>query len=294
MTTTEIELSDPSRELGLLAEYLRKFTGAGDSDQTYVALAKAINVANDSPDYLDAIAEVSLRIQRLSKFATQVADPDFDEELRADVISATSTLAHLFTPAQSMIPWKDAKQRFIQDNHLRILKWFGPTAKRYKPLRVIKSEEVTSALDKLNEVIEEIETGEPHWSNAPLINGLQRLQRVLKHLNFFGHEAAIDQILLFSNRTIAIKEAMEKEESLSDQRSIFKVLNIIALIGALFCLPPQAVDAIGRYEDWGLNRAIEAVESHFEQRLLPPPEKYLPPETEKAMLNQGSESKKSD
>jgi hypothetical protein len=54
------------------------------------------------------------------------------------------------------------------------------------------------------------------------------------------------------------------------------------------------VDAIGRYEDWGLNRAIEAVESHFEQRLLPPPEKYLPPETEKAMLNQGSESKKSD
>jgi hypothetical protein len=291
MTKTEIELTDPSRELGQLAEYLRNFPAAANSEHTHVALARAIGTNNDTADYLDVTAEAAARIQRLLEFAREIKDPDIDQELRQDVISAATAFGHLFAPSHSTMLWNDMKQRFIQDSHVRILKWFGPTAKRYRPLRVIKPEEVRTTLGKLTEIIKEIESGEPHWSNAPLINGLQRLQRILKHLNFLGHEAAIDQILLFSQRATAIQEAIERERTTPEQRptSIFKVLNAIAVVGALFCLPAQAVDAVDRYGDWGLRHAIELLESHFEQRLLPAPEKRTTRDDEKAILTERNE-----
>lgn len=287
MTKTEIHLTDPSRELAILAEHLRKLPGLNESEHAYVAIARAMEVHPDSADYLEAAAEVLLRLKALAEFARQVTDPDIDDELRQDVVSATTHLAHLFTPSYCFMSWKEAKQRFIQESHLRILKWFGPTARRYKPLRMIQAEDAERVQNTIVDLIKEIQDKEPHWSNAPLINGLQRLQRTLKYLIFFGHEAVIDQIILFSHRVIAIKEET-REEGTDGERylpSILKVLNVIALIGALLCLPDQIVSSVSRYHQWSLNQIIQLLESHSELRLLPAPGKIPSSEPSTELLD---------
>ena len=115
MTKAEVQLTDPSRELGLLSLHFRGFPGSNENGPAYQAISEAIGVNASSADFLEAVAEIRVRLQDLEEFAQQISDPNIDDELRRDVASATRNFANMFAPAHLSMAWKEAKQRFVQD-----------------------------------------------------------------------------------------------------------------------------------------------------------------------------------
>lgn len=276
----EIQLTDPSRELWQLAQRLREhnYGNNDESKQASEAIAAVIGVDRDDLEFLDIIAAIGLRVERLIEFAQQVKDSEVDDELRNDLVSAARTFGSVFLPHNMHVNWRQAKLRFVQEGHLSTLRWFSQTARRHRPLRVISREDLENAQRNVSNLIAEIAAEEDaHWSHAPLADGLRRLQRVLAYLPFFGHEEAIEQIVILAQRASAIQEEVKEQTSAQDGSwAALRVLGLVALVGTLFCLPDQVATAITRYRGWGLDQAVKLVLRYEKPRLLPAPTEPMP------------------
>jgi hypothetical protein len=103
----------------------------------------------------------------------------------------------------------------------------------------------------------------------------------MRFLPFFGHEAAINDIFLVHQKTLALIAAQESEPAHQESYTLWQTIQVIVVLGGLFVLPDQAAPAFNKYKEW-TNSAVQTIVSSPtsppEQRLLAPPVAVEPKE----------------
>jgi hypothetical protein len=205
MSTIEIELTDPSKELAALADIITRASGGSNAID---GLAKCINVSLDDPEFLDILAAIQRRIRDVEELVKMANDVDFDQEMRNDVLSAVRSFSQLVHPKNAHTGWDQIRSSHLTAKNITALRFFSQTARRYRPLRVVPAKAREETLEKIVSVIAETGSDQSleEWRRTILISGLQRTQLVLKHLPFFGHEAAIGELLAVHQKLSLIRK----------------------------------------------------------------------------------------
>jgi hypothetical protein len=279
MSTIEIELTDPSKELAALADIITKANGGGN---VVDGLSKCVNIPVDDPDLLDVLAAVQRRIRDVEDLAKTVKDTDFDQEMRNDVLSAVRSFSQLVHPKNANAGWDQVRSDRLAAKNITALRFFSQTARRYCPLRVVPPKARDEVLERLADIIIEIEGEEnlEDWRKTILVNGLKRVQLVLKHLPFFGHEAAITELWVVHQKVSLVVNGVAGLKKKSG--GLERVLVVLGLAGSLFVLPADAADALNHYKTWMMNwsnavlQIITDAGGPFEIRLLPAPNAISP------------------
>lgn len=114
------------------------------------------------------------------------------------------------------------------------------------------------------------------WMKTILVAGLERVALVLKHLRFFGHDAAITELLLAHQKLSVIGDADEATQSNSN--GFQQALVALSVVGSLFVLPDERLTALNHYKSWTYTwsskmlHAITDSRIPAKQRLLPAPD----------------------
>ncbi|WP_029585822.1 hypothetical protein [Bradyrhizobium sp. URHD0069] len=275
----EFELTDGSKEL---ADVGRAILDADrvKGQNVLVGFAKCFDVDPAGPIFFELLSVLRNRIHVVEEFARRVQDKELDDSLRNDVVAATKSFAKLFGPGQLVTVWDSTRASCLPEANIRTLMWFGQTARRHRPLRVVSDPERLHLIDKIDDALRALED-DPlgSWKKAPLKNGLVRLRTVLQYFKYFGHERAIEELLLFDRKMEALNDTDEDPfNALSQPKlpSLRKVLEITALAGTLFILPDQAVTAYDRYVTWTNRMVVTATHQPSERLLLAPPIATIP------------------
>jgi len=284
----DIELTDPASEMANVITVLLEQPSS--NDPTWSIFQKAIGQNISSKDYWHAISILRSRVDRLEGFVKSVDDTEFRHGQQRDrLLHALHRFQGAFDPARQMLPWQQVlSQNVIADDGLQ-LGVFSYIARRLWPLRRLSEADRQNLIQQIDAVLADMGRNHdvPSWAKAPLVDGLIRLQLSLKHLLFFGYEAAIDDLHNLYQKTIAVEDivAAEGQGESKQSKSIMQVLGLLAVIGALFCLPNDATTAFERYQGWYLRVVTNSPRlPKPEQRLLPAPaaiEAQPPSEEEK-------------
>jgi hypothetical protein len=275
MVQMEIELTDPSKELSALGELVGRVAGGQSVIQ---GLSKCIGISLDDPEFLDVLAAIQRRIRDVEHLAKTADDSDFDEKMKSQVLSAVRNFAEFVHPKNANVNWDQLRSSMLSPNTITTLTFFSQTARRYRPLRVVPAEAREEVLTKLAETIQEVNKDKnlEEWMKNTLVEGLERIDLVLRHLQFFGHDVAITELLLAHHRFSIIGRAIETCKSNSP--SFRGALLGISLAANLFVLPHDVIEALDEYKSWAptwsnevLKTITESSVFFLERRLLPPP-----------------------
>jgi hypothetical protein len=278
----EFELTDGSRELANVGKIIR------DADKVkgqnvLIGFGTCFDVDPAGPVFFELLSVLRNRIHSLEQFARTVVDRELDDSLRGEVVAATKAFAQLFAPQQLVTVWDSTRASCLPDANLKTLTWFGQTARRHRPLRVVSDQERLALIEKIDEALRGLDDDLlTDWRKEPLREGLMRLQTILKFFKVFGHEAAIQELLLFNRKVESLSEAHSVADSFLTSfefPSLRKALEITALVGALFTLPDTTVTAFGHYVEWQRRMIASATDQTPKPRLLAPPVAALPSPT---------------
>ena len=268
-----VDLTDPATEIAAVIAVLREYPAT--NDPTWQIFKKAIGPGISSHDYWHLISALRFRLEKLERLVRATDDVEFRHKDQGQrLLRAIDQFKGAFEPAQHGVAWQATLQQNIRaDDGLQIAQ-FSYVARRLWPLRAISEEDRKALIKQINSVLADIESENefPSWAKAPLVDGLVRLQLALMHLIFIGHDSAIEQLQNLYQRTIVLEDAINAERKGQPIKSIRQTLEIIALVGALFCLPDQAITAFERYQGIYLIAIINSPRMPKpEQRLLPKP-----------------------
>ena len=271
------EITDPAWEMKLLIEHLRKMHAS--ADPTWKVMPRALGVRVSPDEHWELMSALNSRLLRLDAFVGTLQDRQFGEAQRNRIIQAINTLGHAFRPEQQVERWQDTLSTCIRDDDALQFGWFSIIAQRYRPLRQISDDERNELVTKIDHTLATLkDTGDiPDWAKVPLSDGLSRLRFTLKHLVFFGSEAAIDQLLDVYNKTIAIESTIgdggkSTGEGHSETSTMKDLLINLVLVANLFWLPDQTATAFERYNGWYLKLIVENPRlPKPDRRLLAPP-----------------------
>ena len=277
--TSVIQLTDASRELATLGQLIRQSEHHRGQNVLF-GFSKFLDVDPTRAIYFELLSVVRNRIHNLELFATRVVDPELDDGLRQEVINATGMFGALFSLSNLVSPWENARTSSLPDANLKTLMWFGQTARRHRPLRVVNEEDRQALLGQIDEAIADLTKDEaPDWTKPPLLDGLRRMRIVLQYLRFFGHDVAIEELILFNRKVVSVQEVHKSRQRVSDDAaslSFMRILNVIALLGAVFILPDEMKTAWDRYDGWQQQLLMVISKQPSEQKLLSPPSVVLP------------------
>lgn len=192
---------------------------------------------------------------------------------RQRLLGAIQRFKGLFEPQQQFQRWDQvAPQYVVPDDGLQLAQ-FSYVARELWPLRSLKEQDRQDLIERINGVLAEIDNDNqiPSWARAPLADGLSRLRFALTHLVFLGHELAISELHNCYLKTIDLEDAIAAQKGGSSLKAIRRALEIIALAGALFCLPHEVGEALEDYQNTILNVLIKS------ERLPPPQQPRLLP-----------------
>jgi hypothetical protein len=245
MTSIEVGITDPARELAHLGRHFQEST---HGRKTIEALAKSIGLGIDSADFLEVLAAIQRRINALESLVDEVTDEHFDQDQKNLVRTATSNFRSLLHPQHAVNSWEGNLKQFLPEKNITALTMFGSIARRIRPLRVIPDEDREEAIRKIDETAAALEDdGLEPWMKPLLVSSLARLSLTLKYFRFFGHDAAI-LALIYAQQNIATVQTVVGPEK--GRRSLKDAALIVSLIGNLFLLPQQATDAALVYRGW--------------------------------------------
>lgn len=277
----EIGVTDASKELSLLGQHFRSVKPDPSNGNGIAGLAHSFGVDPSGQLFFNLVSEVRGRIDALQTFAATVVDSELDDTLRREVHQATSSFANIFRPDFLLNRWEDTCNKMLPEANLKTLLWFGQTARRHRPLRLISAQEVGEIISKLREALTALdEDVSLDWMKAPLVDGLVRLIITIEHLQFFGHEYAIEQLLALNLKISALQQTRDgsPRRDQPEVSSLWKCLSALSVVATLFMLPDQGATAISRYQTWVGSFIASTPRLPHEQRLLAPPAAVLPEE----------------
>jgi hypothetical protein len=276
----DYELTDPAAEIANVITVLREQPAS--NDPTYLVFQRVIGQNINPGDYWHLISTLRYRVQRVERFIRSVDETEFRHpNQRNRLLQAVTNLSRAFEPSQQAAPWQATFSRdVIADDGLQ-LGLFSYVARRLWPLRRLSEADREDLIEKIEGVLVDLDKNDdvPNWAKVPLVDGLVRLQLTLRHLLFFGYEAAIEELQNLYQKAISVEDiiAAGKEEDQGRSKSILLVLNVVALMGALFMLPDQTMTAFERYQGLYLRAVMNSSRlPKLEQRYLPKPEVIEP------------------
>jgi hypothetical protein len=283
LETARIEITDASKELSFLGRHFLETATDPAGGNGFAGFASSFGVESATPIFFSLLSEVRRRIDALQTFAETVVDSELDDQLRAEVRQATVSFSNIFRPDFLSNRWEDTCKRMLPEANLKTLLWFGQTARRHRPLRVVSANERTQIIENLSKALIALnEDTELDWMKAPLVDGIHMLIVTIQHLRFFGHDYAIEQLIALNLKASVFQQARDAapNRGQSDQSSIWKCLTALSVVSTLLILPDQAATAINRYQSWARDLIASTPRLPYEQRLLPPPAATVPKDTE--------------
>jgi hypothetical protein len=285
LSTLQIDLTDPAKELAALGRHFLQIKSPKQAPQVFQGLAAGIGIKAEAPELLEILAAIGKRAHNLRQLALKLDSQELEDNLRKEIVRATAGFDQLINHRNAHAIWETSKVQFLPEENLAALRWFGPTAQKHRPLRVISEKDRETALAKIVETISSIENDADleAWMRAPLVEGLERARLILQFLVFFGHDIAITDLFLIHERVAAIATRVGQHPEASKGWQSFKdTLLALSLAGNLFILPDQAVTAFNNYTAWGQSAILAVtVEPSFPtpQRLLAAPAAIIPRDT---------------
>lgn len=261
--------TDPSKELAELGRQLR--SGASDADVRVVdGLARNIDVDPHSPELLEIVAVTNRRLLDLDALAQRLSDSEVDPTLRSELLQATKSFMQLLGHKQSAAKWDEARKRLLSDDKLAALRWFSQIARKHRPLRIVSEPERHELTQQIAETIKSVldDQSLDEWMRVLLLQGLNRLNFVVARLPYFGHELAIAEIVLAKQKADVVFVSLEAT-SKGANSAIWKYLAVISLLGNIFVLPPQAVEAVEHYKSGGQSAVVALIEDVEKKKPLP-------------------------
>ncbi len=250
MSDQSVSLTDPATELANLWSELAEIESR--EKPAALVLARACNAPEDSPILLGVLANLGERIQKLTNFAERVEDPFMTDRLRRNLVFQLKQMSLMFGPGQLVQPWNGFKENFVNEAQILALESVSSIVRRHQPLRRLSPDEREQLMSKIADILEAGDFEDiPAWARAPLRSGFERLQFILEHLDFFGHEVVIDHLLTLQRRTEALETQMTaapaNENPRSPSHSILKVAEVLVLGIHLFIAPHHVSEAYHHY-----------------------------------------------
>src|ERR1700730_11414057 len=267
---TADQITDPAAELLRLIKHLKTVGGKNNSSIAN-ALSDDLGMSPDSVEYLEVTAAVLTRVHGVIRLADRVTDPHFDKEMKSRVGSVARALAEAFYPTASNATCLNRRAQNFSDQNAAALLFFSQTARKLRPLRLLSEVERTDALHQIAETKKAVsdDGSLQEWEKTFLLSGLDGVERVLKHLIYFGHDEAITRLLKLQG-AVAIVESKQPQDR-PKRPGTLATLHVLALIVHALMIPVDAKDAIHFYEDEVPKAIIDFVERHKEPLKLPAP-----------------------
>lgn len=243
------ELTDPAYEIAQLGQWLHAIPEV--AKPTYQVLSDRLGVEAGGTDYLEILTAARTRLERVRKLAASFSSPAFPKQRQDDVETATHNLAGIFHPARQHLHWTTVRKEGVRVDDGLALAMFSPFARQLRPLRLIAVTESAAVNQKVQDAIAELDAlhSAPQWAREQLILSLRRLKLTLEHLPFFGHEAAIDDII-----TLSAKAATAAKFSTSWGGALTCIAGVIGAAAALFILPADIINSAKTYQDFYLEQ----------------------------------------
>lgn len=185
-----MQITDPASELAHLVEWLLELHPTNAI--TCNVIAAAIGIAGNSPEYNELVAAVSTRVRRLRVLSEElVAQTRVPEKLASELSRALGNLQAIFSMASQGKRWDTVKQEHVAASDGFALHKLGHIIRPIRTLRTISADERSSALDEVKVAREKLliaDDFEP-WLKSFLAESLERLELMLRYLEFFGHTA---------------------------------------------------------------------------------------------------------
>jgi hypothetical protein len=269
------EITDDATELAMLAGRLSSTAAASNG---FSSLAKLIGVGADDSVFLDLLCVMKERAAAIQNFAEELGDDALSSGLKNEVMSAIQNFLQLLKPTYLAPQWSTSRAQIVTEVNMNSLRWFGDTMRKHRPLYKIKTEQLEELQARLQAQIEEIANGDYFdWEKPILISGLQRIQKTLKYLPFFGHDRAVKEIFAVSLEVQALYNSTPDDvQSASKRQGIFNTLGVLSFAMTLFAYPDTAATAINRYKTWMPEFVLSLPATPQPQKLLPSPAAVLP------------------
>ena len=128
----------------------------------------------------------------------------------------------MFTPASLTQGWQVTKSNIIRDNDIGRIEQFSSIARKYKPLRSLTTEEVEQLITEIDELTPAIIIADdiPEWCKQTIFDGFTQLKFTLKHIKFFGHDIAVEKLVLLYTQVQSISEHLDKSGNEPKNRQI--------------------------------------------------------------------------
>jgi hypothetical protein len=269
------EITDDATELATLAGTL---SSTKSVPHGFSYLAKMIGIGLDDPVFLELLGVVKERLIEVQRFAEGLGSEELPDHLAKDAISAAQNFITLLSPSHLASQWTQQKGQIVSELNMQSLRWFGHTMRKYRPLYKINAEQLGELQSRLQAQIEEISTGDYfEWEKPMLVSGLQRIQKTLKYLPFFGHDHAVKEIFAVTLEVQALHHSTADDaQSVSKRQGIFNTLGVLGFAMTLFAYPDTAATAINRYKTWMPEFVLSLPAAPQSQKLLPAPAAIRP------------------
>jgi hypothetical protein len=279
------ELTDPASEISALFEEFASIE-ALNTDTTQNVLSSYFECDPSSAEWYELVGTIASRIRSLREFIVNVDNRFVKEKMRSQTLVSLDHMNQFVGPQQMTQKWATTKANLFSDAHIARLESFAPIAEKYRPLRKLSDKEREAILEKLDAILLLIDEDHekldqiPEWAVVPIVDGIKNLRRLIGHLRFFGHQAAIEAVLNLSIKVDSIAVCDLPEEQKKDLFSLIqKTMHVMFFVGEVLLLPANAYQGYHVYKEIALQHLIDQkeeklalVDEKANQKLLPPPE----------------------
>lgn len=280
MNSPNFNVTDPASEIATLFIEFSKIQPSTESTQSI--LSDFFEYDPSTPEWYELIGAIATRIRILRNFIQTTQDRFVKDKMRSQTLKSLDHMAKIVSPNCMNQRWDHTVRDLFTDDHIGRLEAFAPTAEKYHPLRLLSEEERQQALNSLANLSSSLneEIGIPTWAFIPILEGIETLERILKNLQFFGHRAAIDEIISLSAKIDGIANTEITEEHTGNIFATLKsTLEVISLVGGLLILPIGIYQGYHVYKEAILQNVLDSHDEKLKlinkkagQKALPAPE----------------------
>lgn len=237
-------------------------------------LSKHIGIQNDDAFFVSIINQIIRRIDETIEMVSKFDEDDISTEASSIAISNLRLFRNIFGFSMLNSPIQNAVNNIPADLETT-LKFLSAPFRKARPLLILDDEAKANIIQNLEHVISDFHNNSemneiPDWVRGPLIFGLKDLCLSLRYIDFMGHEYVLEKLASVYNRTLQSEGIMKSEDcSKSSIQKVRDILITIILIGDLFALPVNMIDAGKKY--YGSLTYYIPFSHEKSQKLLPKP-----------------------
>ena len=279
----DARITDPASEIASLFVEFSEIKPPSRGDNTQSALSAYFEFDPSSAEWYELIGAIASRIRRLRDFISSTNDRFVKQRMRAESIKSLDHMAQVLGPEHMNSDWHKTKINLFTSAHIGNIEAFASIAEKYHPLKLLDEDQRLEMVEKIDETLNSFDEIEdvPQWAIEPVYDGLQTLKRILMHLRFFGHRAAIDAVLNISGKLEGIASSdLPKQQKKSILEIVRKGMHVVFFVGEVLLLPANAYQGYHIYREVALEHLVSSKDEKLKivnkkagQKALPAPKK---------------------